>query len=53
MGRLSHTTGLATDHNNKDKTKKQTDRGKEKLRKGQQGKTMNKWAYKKLHNYKT
>ncbi len=33
--------------------KKQTDRGKEKLRKGQQGKTMNKWAYKKLHNYKT
>jgi hypothetical protein len=21
MGRLSHTTGLATDHNNKDKTK--------------------------------
>jgi hypothetical protein len=53
MGRLSHTTGLATDHNNKDKTKNRPTGEKKKLRKGQQGKTMNKWAYKKLHNYKT
>jgi hypothetical protein len=37
-------------HNNKDKTK---NRPKEREKKGRQGKTKNKWAYKKLPTYKT
>jgi len=37
-------------HNNKDKT---NNRPKEREKKGRQGKTKNKWAYKKLPTYKT
>jgi hypothetical protein len=45
---------LATNHNIKDKTKSRlTENEKKNWRKGQQGKTMNKWACKKLPTYKT
>jgi hypothetical protein len=46
---------LATDHNNKDQTKKQRRQKGERKTKGKdkQGKTKNKWAYRKLPTYKT
>jgi hypothetical protein len=60
---------LGTDHNNNDETKKQRQKGKRKNKrikiklnffflktekgKDKPGKTMNKWAYKKLPTYKT
>jgi hypothetical protein len=36
-----------------DKKTKNDRKGKQKLNEGKQGKTMNKWAYKKLPTYKT